>query len=203
MFKTLLCSIKIFGSNILNYNMPKKVIENTEVISLPYLPQLSMQKNTRVITKHYCNTALYLNPEHASLLTWLIYQSNTDNSFKYEERLLNRYCTAIKEANDLYKGHNHFRADVKIVRGVIKELIERGYILPTSEAAIFIINPMFTYHPSFCKRNQYKKVCENYNLYINSKGIRDSEGLRGIVFPSGWNFNDKSVSFADNYRKIK
>jgi len=127
------------------------------------------------------NTALYLHSEELSLLTWLIYQCGADNSFKYEEKLVVRYSAAIKVANELYNANKpiKLRVDLKVIRGLFVRLIEQGFLLSTKEQAVFIINPMLTYHPKYLSKVFYAKftamynngqsICEAYQDHINKQ----------------------------------
>lgn len=142
--------------------MPKKVIENIQVQILPYFPTLSGHKTSRVVTKHFTNTLLYLPAELTSMLAWLIYQSNVDNSFTYDSRLINRYSAAIRAAEEMYKSSGKLRVDIKAIRANFKQLIEQGFVLPTNELAVFIINPMLSYRTEYCRSKEYKEVCHTY-----------------------------------------
>lgn len=119
------------------------------------------------------NTALYLHSEELSLLTWLIYQCAADNSFKYEEKLVVRYLAAIKAANDMYNPNNpiKLRVDLKAIRAVFVRLIEKSLILHTNERAVFIINPMLSYHPKYVSKAFYTKFAAMYNAGENISTI--------------------------------
>jgi len=183
--------------------MPKKVIENIQVQSLPYFPQLSGAKNSRAITKHFTNTLLYLPAELTSMLTWLIYQSNVDNSFEYDSRLINKYSASIRAAEEMYKSSGKLRVDIKAIRANFKQLIEQGFVLPTSKPAIFIINPMLSYRAEYCRSKEYKLISQNYILIQSGeKGVVLNGILQGIVFPAGSTNHSKMVTFTTHYRQI-
>jgi hypothetical protein len=189
--------------------MPKKVVENIKTLSLPYFPVLAANNAQNVITKHFVNTALYLPAESVSLLMWLIYQSNADNSFKYEEKLVAKYSKSVKAAEKQYGSTGKIRVDFKVVRTIFKQLIETGYILPTDEQAVFIINPMLTYHPKYVTRKEYKLVCENQleiydrsvNLTTTRKELIDLM-TTGIVKPFGVVNHDFILIHTIKYRQI-
>jgi len=138
------------------------------------------------------NTALYLHSEELSLLTWLIYQCGADNSFKYEEKIVVRYSAAIKAANFLYNPNNpiKLRVDLKAIRAVFVRLIEKSLILKTKESAVFIINPMLTYHPKYVSKvfylkfagmyNEGKDICDIYQYHVNKQIKAKRNGTKKI-----------------------
>jgi hypothetical protein len=70
-------------------------------------------------------------------------------------------------AKEVYKtkAANH---DVKVIREVVKGLIEQGYILPTDEAAVFMLSPALSYRMEYVSRREYKDFMERYsNTKIN------------------------------------
>lgn len=142
--------------------MNTKLIENTQVISIPYFPELTGSKTTRVITKHFTNLAMYLDPELFALLSWLIYQSKADNSFKYSTQLLRKYSEAIKGCEKTY-GSRRLSVDVKRIRVNLKALIQSGHLLPTNIKNTFIINPMLSYRSEYITSDEYKTACRYYN----------------------------------------
>lgn len=142
--------------------MPIKVIETIRPKSLPNFPVLSSLKTSRVITKHFTNLYLYQPPEHTTLLAWLVYQVAADNTFRYDSELLTQYSFTITAAKEFYKG-TRGNADIKAIRGIFKDLIEQGYILPTSEAAVFMLNPMLSYRADYVSKGEYKIIMDNYN----------------------------------------
>jgi len=142
--------------------MPIRVVDKIQTKSLPQFPVLASNKCTRVITKHFTNLYLYLQPPKVSFLGWLVYQVAADNTFKYDQELLEDYSFSLLAAKEVYKSKaaNH---DVKAIRGVVKGLIEQGYILPTSEAGVFMLNPCLSYRMEYVSRREYKQMMETYS----------------------------------------
>lgn len=142
--------------------MPIRVVDKIQTKSLPQFPVLASNKCTRVITKHFTNLYLYLQPPKVSFLGWLVYQVAADNTFKYDQELLEDYSFSLLAAKEVYKSKaaNH---DVKAIRGVVKGLIEQGYILPTSEVGVFMLNPCLSYRMEYMSRREYKQMMEEYN----------------------------------------
>ena len=142
--------------------MPISVVEKTQTKSLPQFPVLASNKCTRVITKHFTNLYLYLQPKEVSFLGWLVYQVSADNTFKYNTEMIENYSFSLLAAKEVYKtkAANH---DFKAIREVVKGLIEQGYILPTDEAAVFMLNPCLSYRMEYVSRREYKRFMEKYN----------------------------------------
>jgi len=102
-----------------------------------------------------------------SFLGWLVYQVAADNTFKYDNELLQNYSFSLLAAKEVYKtkAANH---DVKVIREVVKGLIEQGYILPTDEAAVFMLSPALSYRVEYVSRREYKDFMERHsNTKIN------------------------------------
>jgi len=142
--------------------MPISVVEKTQTKSLPQFPVLASNKCTRVITKHFTNLYLYLQPKEVSFLGWLVYQVSADNTFKYNTEMIENYSFSLLAAKEVYKtkAANH---DFKAIREVVKGLIEQGYILPTGEAAVFMLNPCLSYRMEYVSRREYKQMMETYS----------------------------------------
>ena len=130
--------------------------------SLPYFPVLSHGKSTRTVTKHFTNLAMYMHQQSYSLLSWLIYQSRADNTIVYSTQLLIKFKESIVAAAKTYTPDEPFKADIKVIRGVFRLLAENGYLLPTYDKKVYLINPMLSYHPEYLSAANYKKMCEEY-----------------------------------------
>jgi hypothetical protein len=150
--------------------MKNNSVKSTQVKSLPYLPELSGIKTTRVVTKHFTNLAMYMNQQLFSLLSWLIYQSKPDNTIIYSTQLLIKFKESIFSAHKIYTPDKPFKADIKVIRGVFSNLIGIGYLLPNYDKKVFTINPMLSYHPGYLSASNYKSICAEYqDLYDKSK----------------------------------
>lgn len=143
--------------------MNTKLIQSTKTKSLPHLPVLVVGKHRRVFTKHYSNLSLWLPGDELSLISFLIYDTETlaDNSFEYSTELLNRFIAAFREANLQYNGVSTSKKLVR-VRGCFKNLIERGLILNAGKR--YMINPMLTYNSDVVNNKKYKEVQELYQV---------------------------------------
>ncbi len=164
--------------------MNTKLIEQTEVQSLPYFPILEAHKSNRVITKHFTNLPLYLNPNHFALLTWLIYQSKADNSIKYSTKLLLKYTATLLQCEQEYKDGNtvgRLFTSLPFLRVSFQYLIKQGYLLPSHLKGYFVINPLLSYREEYIRPNEYKAICEEYqriqNLNIEGGGKIKTDGL--------------------------
>jgi len=158
-----------------------KSIESTQVKSLPYFPELTGGKTTRVVTKHFTNCAMYLPSSQFALLSWLIYQSKSDNTIVYSTQLITRFAAAVKESNKLYNpgkrlsknlvAFDHFGLNIGIkgIRAAFKQLIENGYLIPNYDKKVFTINPMLSYHPEYLSAANYKSICAEYAYYQSNK----------------------------------
>ena len=96
--------------------MPKKLIENSNVLKLVELPYLRPSVRNKIATKHLFNCSLYLSFNNISLLYWLVYHSKADNSFIYNQYMIDLYVSSIKGARDYYKGVKGVNLDFKEVR---------------------------------------------------------------------------------------
>jgi len=139
-----------------------KSIESTQVKSLPYFPELTGGKTTRVVTKHFTNCAMYLPSSEFALLSWLIYQSKSDNTIVYSTRLLISFKETVLAANVVYNPSIKLSGNVKSIREDFKHLIENGYLLPNYDKKVFTINPMLSYHPEYLSAANYKSICAEY-----------------------------------------
>ena len=162
--------------------MPIKIIENLIPESLPYFPVLKSGKINKTITKHFTNLHLYLDRDKLALLTWLIYECAADNTFKYSHVLVERYPAAISAAEKQYRAKSNLNVSVKKIRDAFSGLILGGYILPTFDKSIFLLNPMLSYRPEYLNKREYRKVvfeyanvkhvksfCKGYMTTINNK----------------------------------
>ena len=125
--------------------MNTKLITGTKPKKELNLPKLTADKRNRVVTKHFTNLAMYLERNELSLLNWLIYQSDVNNVFNYNSKLLLMYRQAVIEANKEYNGKKDIKISLTFIRHCLKNLIESGYILPMEENK-FIINKSLTFH---------------------------------------------------------
>lgn len=125
--------------------MNTKLIQNTKTLRHPNFPTLVADKRNRVITKHFTNLAMYMDINQLSLLNWLVYQSDVNNAFTYNSKLLIMYRQAVIEANKEYNGKKEIKISLTFIRSCLKNLIENGYILPTKENE-FTINKSLTFH---------------------------------------------------------
>lgn len=154
--------------------MNTKLILSTETLNLPYFPKLTGLKTTRVITKHFTNCALYLPQNKLALLTWLIYQSKSDNTVEYNTHLLRKFSAAIKEAGKLYGG-SELNTSVQYIRKDFKWLIEQGYLFPNYEHNVYTINPMLTYRAEYLRAVEYEEIADVYNSIKGSAELNDND----------------------------
>lgn len=137
--------------------MNTKIIEFTLPKSLPHCPPLSSHKQTKIITKHFTNAAVYLPRTELSLFSWLIYQSGADNSFTYSTHLLNKYKQYLIHLSVEY--NIDLPTSIQTLRKHMISLIERGYIIPCGGK--HYLNPMFVISKGINKK-RYKDFVNNY-----------------------------------------
>lgn len=137
--------------------MNTKIIKNTSVKSLPKCPPLSTHKQSKVITKHFTNAAVYLPKTELSLFNWLIYQSDANNSFTYSTQLLRLYRFYLIEMSVEYK--SDLPTAIQILRKQFIKLVEGGYILPYKDK--HYLNPMFVISRAVNKK-RYKEFVISY-----------------------------------------
>jgi len=124
--------------------MNTKLIEGTKTKSYPYLPRISSHNRSKVITKHYVNAAVYLPQPKFALLSWLIFQSAANNTFKHSTHLLHQFSAYILAIESEYGLKKHIPTSIQLIRKDLKWLIEEGYIFPVKDATL-MINPMLVY----------------------------------------------------------
>lgn len=134
-------------------------------------PPLSDGKQGRVVTKHFTNMSLVLNPNYYALLSFLIYQSAADNTIKYSQGLLIMFEKAVKAAREHYGEENALYLSLPKLRGNFKWLIENGMLLPTPAGKIFLINPCLTFSKVYVKAEFYKYWIMTYNQNYPLKHI--------------------------------
>ena len=150
--------------------MNSKNVELVKNESYPFLPVLTGLKTTRVVTKHFTNLSLYMNPNMYALLTWLIYQSRNDNTIEYNVHLLEKYRRSVIAARDQY-GPNGLKIGLLSIRESFKWLIENGYLFLTYDRFVYMINPLLTYRSEYIRSPEYKDVCERYQHVQFGTGI--------------------------------
>lgn len=148
--------------------MNTNLILSTQVKGLPYFPELTGGKTTRVITKHFTNAAMHLPSIQFALLTWLIYQSKADNTFVYSTHLLNKFKDSYSAAIRLYSRIEKTIA-IPRIRLNLKLLIESGYLLPNYDKKVFTINPMLSYRAEYMRSGNYKYICQKYSHIFDSE----------------------------------
>ena len=124
-------------------------------------PPLSDGKQGRVVTKHFINMSLILNPNHYALLSYLIYQSSADNTIKYSQRLLLQFEKSVKSAREHYRQDNELYLSLPKLSEHFVWLIENGLLLPT-EGKIFLINPCLTFSKVYVGVEFYKEWVKLY-----------------------------------------
>lgn len=170
--------------------MNTKLIQQTEVQALPYFPILEAHKSNRVITKHFTNLPLYLNPNHFALLTWLIYQSKADNSVKYSTKLLLKYTATLLQCEQEYKDGNtvgRLFTSLPFLRVSFQYLIKQGYLLPSHLKGYFVINPLLSYREEYIRPSEYAEICRSYQricaLTLDKESKRDAiKAFSRIIF---------------------
>lgn len=149
---------------------------------LPYFPLLSGPKMSKYVTKHYVNTILSLKHSQGALLTWLISEYRPDNSFIYSTHLIKKYSQTIIEANKEYNvGKTETLSHTpSLIRVDFRALVEKGYVLPTNDKKMFIVNPMLSYD----KRTSMKTIREisiTYNSFREQADVKDVAELGQIL----------------------
>lgn len=131
--------------------MNTKRIKSTITARFPELPILAPNKCTKVVTKHFCNVSLYMSPNTASLLWWLLYQSGADGSFTYNTTLLKKYSKSIIEARKFYKLENALTSNIFHIRQNLEWLIASGYLF--WHEGKLMINPMLSYYERLSRKD--------------------------------------------------
>ena len=151
--------------------MNTKSIQLTLTKSYPKLPILSSHKQSKIVTKHFTNAALYLPRKQFVLLSWLIFQSGVDNTFKHSTHLLSQFSAYIIEIELEYRGDSIPTA-IQLIRKDLKELIELGYVFQVTGKTL-MINPMLVYSKRVSK--------EDIELAAKLYQSRDIKGIIEIL----------------------
>lgn len=144
-------------------------------MKIPNFPPLTSSKTTRLVTKHYTNLAMYEERSQFSFLTWLIYQSDADNSVYIDQFTIKRYRHAVMLAMKEYKAPKRVNYSIDSVRGGFKELLSKGYLFPTNKPKVYLINPMLSYSPIYVGRDRYNEFQNRY------QGIESPEQLSELI----------------------
>lgn len=150
--------------------MNTKIVTTTETNQFWDFPILSPGGTGRILTKHYTNLTLIIDFNELALLSWLIYQSNHDNSFKYTSNLILRYTATIKLIRSKYKVRKKLLISSYSIRKILIKLIQRGFLLRTTTAKLFLINPCLTYSKLYVKGKYYDSWIKEYNHLIIELG---------------------------------
>lgn len=130
----------------------------------PNLPPLPNRKSNRAITKHFTNLSMVMDGNRFALLSWLIYQSNKDNTFIWDGHLLDKYRASVTFAVEEYGGVGVNISPQK-VRNDYKSLISGGWIFDLGNESM--INPMLSY----CL--EYKRKYEEFGRNWQDKDIKE------------------------------
>lgn len=131
-----------------------KKILSIQVKELPLFPVLAQGGNGRIFTKHFTNLVPCLTKDEISLLSFLIYQSELDNSIIYSTKLLKQYDTWVHFCQGRY-GKRPLSSSVPKTRLIFKDLIEKGFLLLTTQLKCFLVNPNLTYSKEYVKIKFY------------------------------------------------
>lgn len=128
----------------------------------PNFPPLSAAKTTRQVTKHYTNLAMYEERSQVSFLTWLIYQSDSDNSVFIDKTVMLRYRYSVMAAMKEYKTPKRVDYEYKALINHLKALVSKGYLILSSKPKVYVINPMLVYTPIYITRSNYNLFQKRY-----------------------------------------
>ncbi len=120
-----------------------KNVLKTPLKKRPDFPALSHGSAGRIATKHFMNLLSWLNNEALSLLGFLVYQADVDNTIKYTTKLLQHYDAYMNHVTRY--GKKRIKSSLPNSRQTFKYLIEQGILLQTAEEKLFMINPNLIY----------------------------------------------------------
>lgn len=138
--------------------MNTKLIQSAITESLPNCPPLSSHKQSKTVTKHFTNLAVYMEAKHFALFCWLIYQSNQDCTIDYSTHLLRKYREYLIQMAEEYRDHE-LPTSLQIIRQNLYYLIKQGYIF--NRGGELLLNPMFVFSKKTNKA-KYKRFVEKY-----------------------------------------
>lgn len=144
--------------------------------AFPYMPPLTGNKTSRVVTKHFTNLPMYMDLDELALINWLVYQVGADNTFEYTSRLCDLFSMAIVEANKEYRQiedkvpHLQVQRSPKIIRENLIKLIEKGYVFSVGQK-LLMLSPMLTYRADYITAKEYDDICNKYQLLSDQDNL--------------------------------
>lgn len=123
-----------------------KIVEYTTLKELYITQHLSVHSENKKFTRHFTNTAFYLEPTDYTLFSWLVYYSDSANVFTYSAELLRMYDKASDRAIEIYGADKiHYKTSISNARKSFISLIEKGLIIKLSAKSQYMINPYMVY----------------------------------------------------------
>ena len=108
-------------------------------------PTLPTGKHRRVMTKHFTNLALWLNPYEVAMINWLCYQAKADNTLKVSPHLLEQFSMSVHYCEGYYGNESNKPIIISRCRRTIVQLINKGILMLSGRRSVLMINPMLTY----------------------------------------------------------
>jgi hypothetical protein len=147
----------------------KSIFKTIKTERVPFFPELTSNKSSRVVTKHFTNLAMYLPADELALINWLIYQCRADNTFEYSQFLITKYSNTVVLANKEYTQvegkHLHIKVSGQAVRDVLERLIRNGLVLASGKKKM-MVSPMLTYRADYITTPEYSDICDMYGRLL-------------------------------------
>nr|WP_298656621.1 hypothetical protein [uncultured Flavobacterium sp.] len=128
----------------------------------PNFPPLKVSKHRRVMTKHFCNLALWLPSNELALLNFLVYQTDADNTFKYSAHLMKQFEKARIAAFEEYQAGIGFRMTEGLHRRSFINLEQQGLIIRCKKKYIWMLNPLLSYQTDVISVKNFNQIQDKY-----------------------------------------
>ncbi len=151
---------------------PTGKIHESKVTDQWLLPKLSPGGAGRILTKHFTNLSFTLHKDQLALISFLIYQSEYDNTVKYSINLLTKFDNSVTRAQELYGKSQYISRSIPTARRNFRYLVNRGLLLPTEKKNIFLIHPHLTYSKTYVQYSFYQSWDGSTQEYINHVNSR-------------------------------
>lgn len=123
-----------------------KIVESTTLKELYITQHLSVHSESKKFTRHFTNAAFYLEPSDYTLLSWIVYYSDSANVFTYSAELLRMYDKASDRAIEIYgAGKIQYKTSMSNARKSFISLVEKGLFIKLSAKGQYMINPYVVY----------------------------------------------------------
>jgi hypothetical protein len=150
--------------------MNTKIIEQTTLKNLRYLPELSgKSSNSKCFTRHWANLGLTASVDMYAMFGFVVFMSDSYGRIDYSLKLLKQYKQASIRAAEIYKaGKIKQSISIPSSRNLFIQMIEEGLLIRLESGKNrFMVNPLIVYSP---KIRSYQKIQKDISKMILETG---------------------------------